>query len=149
MYQINITHNFETAHRLSAPGSPEKCMSIHGHSWNVTLTLEADALDEMSMVVEFGALKSAFRRRIDDELDHFLVLQRGDPMAAAVRAVYPASRILEMEHSPTTERIAELLAAWAGECLESLPGRPAHVRVTKVHVQETRVNGATYHPPRG
>ncbi len=147
MYQINITHNFETAHRLSAPGSPEKCMSIHGHSWNVTLTLEADALDALCMVVEFGALKSSFRRRIDDELDHFLLLQKGDPMAEAVRAVYPASRILEIDHSPTTERIAELLAGWATECLERLPGAAARVRVSQVHVQETRVNGATFIAP--
>jgi 6-pyruvoyltetrahydropterin/6-carboxytetrahydropterin synthase len=148
MYQINITHNFETAHRLSAPGSPEKCMSIHGHSWNVTLTLESKSLDPQSMVVEFGALKSAFRARIDGELDHYLVLQRGDPMAAAVRAVYPGSRILETEHSPTTERLAELLAGWAAECLHDLSNGSAGVRVATVHVQETRVNGATFVPGR-
>ncbi|MCB9506137.1 MAG: 6-carboxytetrahydropterin synthase [Myxococcales bacterium] len=142
-HSIEISHNFETAHRLASPDAPKKCQSIHGHSWWVVLTVAADALDADDMVVEFGALKAAFRRWIDDNLDHALVLRDDDPMAAAVRGVYPESRLLLLPQSPTTEIIAKLLFERAEEIVARVAGGRA-VWVDRVHVQETRVNAAAY-----
>jgi 6-pyruvoyltetrahydropterin/6-carboxytetrahydropterin synthase len=145
MFTVDIRHNFETAHRLAAPGSPVKCMSIHGHSWWATFTFGSSTLDALSMVIEFGAIKALLRRRMDDTLDHHLVLQEGDPLVGAIRGVMPGCRILEVPFAPTTERMAAMLHGWAVEALAACEVAP-EVRVVRVHVQETSVNGASYEP---
>lgn len=145
MWFVEITHNFETAHRLSAPGSPTKCMSIHGHSWWVKAVLAGESLDERDMLVEFGAFKSAWRRWLDDEVDHHLVLAASDPMAAAVRSVEPASRLWLLSRSPTTEVIAEEIGRRTSSLLVSL-GVSDRVRVESIHLQETRVNAVVWRP---
>lgn len=147
-WTIEIGHNFETAHRLADPRSPTKCQSIHGHSWWVTVTIEADRLDSLDMVVEFGAFKRAWRKWLDGTIDHALVVREDDPVADAILAVLPGQRLFRMEANPSTEAMAELLYREATRVLKSVPCEvPA--RVSKVHVQETRVNAATYEPPLG
>ncbi len=144
MYQIEIRHNFETAHRLAAPGSPVKCMSIHGHSWWATVTIEGPRLGPDGILVEFGAFKAALRRWMDDHLDHHLVLQRDDPMAEAVRSVYPESRLLLLDQSPTTEVMAHYLFEQATRILQQLAYPGPEARIVGVHVQETAVNAAAF-----
>lgn len=144
MYSIEIRHNFETAHRLSDPGAPKKCMSIHGHSWWVTVTMEGRALGEGDLLVEFGAFKKAWRGYLDGNVDHHLVLRSDDPMADAVRSVYPESRLLLLDRSPSTEVMAEYLFARAEEVLEEVKDPSIKVRIKRVHVQETAVNAAAY-----
>lgn len=147
MYTVEIQHNFETAHRLSDPGSPIKCMSIHGHSWLATVVIEGEELDQNGILVEFGAFKQQWRGWLDDHVDHHLVLRRGDPLAEAILAVYPRQRLLLLDENPTTEVIARVLYERATEILLALDPRvPARIR--RVHVQETRVNGASFEPAR-
>lgn len=141
MHKIQLRHNFETAHRLSNPSAPQKCQSIHGHSWWVTVTLSAAQLDDLGMVVEFGAFKKAWRGFLDSTLDHHLVVRQGDPMAAAVRSVQPEARILELYADPTTEVLAQWLFERTAELLEELEPR---ARIEEIHVQETGVNAAVY-----
>ena len=144
-WTIEIGHNFETAHRLAAAGSPEKCQSIHGHSWWATVTISGDQLDELDMVVEFGAFKSAWRGWLDSTIDHALVIQEDDPVGAAILSVIPGQRLFRMKANPSTEAIAELLFHEATRVLSTL-SLTVPARVTRVHVQETRVNAATYEP---
>ncbi len=144
LHRIEIRHNFETAHRLSGAGSPEKCRSIHGHSWWVTVTVAGPALDELGMLVEFGAFKRAWRGFVDSTLDHHLVLAEGDPLIAAILAVDPEHRLRVLHASPTTEVIAAWLFEEATRILSELPDVAAGARVEHVHVQETRVNAASY-----
>lgn len=148
MYTIDIGHNFETAHRLDSPDAPKKCVSIHGHSWWVTVTIEGETLDDDGMLVEFGAFKKAWRSWLDTHVDHHLVLRQGDPMIEAVRSVYPDSRLWILDESPTTEVIARRLWVEASLVLDAVRPPDMHVRVRRVHVQETRVNAASYEPPR-
>ncbi len=142
-HTIEIGHNFETAHRLSSPNAPVKCQSIHGHSWWVTLTIAADSLDDDGMVIEFGALKKAWRGFLDDNVDHHLVVESEDPVGAAILSVQPDARLLRLPFQPTTELLAQWLFDQAERILSELaPGAPA--KVVHVHLQETRVNAATY-----
>lgn len=145
-HSIQIRHNFETAHRLHGAGSPVKCMSIHGHSWWVTVTIEGSELDATGMLVEFGAFKRVWRDYLDTNVDHSLVLHEDDPMGAAVRGVYPESRLLLLPESPTTEVIAQFLHARAEECLAQVADASLGLRVSEIHVQETRVNAAGFRP---
>ncbi len=143
MYRIEITHNFETAHRLSHPDAPTKCQSIHGHSWLATVTLAGPALDDRGMLVEFGAFKKAWRAFLDDHVDHHLAVRRDDPVAAAILSVQPDARILSLPEDPSTEFFARWIHDRTSDILAGLdPDQRAHVE--RVHVQETRVNAASY-----
>lgn len=145
MHSIEIRHNVEMAHRLSTASSPPKCVSIHGHSWWVTVRIEGAALDEEGMLLEFGAFKRAWRHFLDTSLDHHLVLRRGDPMVAAIRQVMPDARLLEFEGNPTTEALARWLHGRAEEVVAQLDAS-VPLRVARLHLQETAVNAAAWEP---
>ena len=142
-YSVTIGHNFETAHRLSHPDAPTKCQSIHGHSWWVEVTIEGESLDEAQMLVEFGAFKRTWRGFLDGHVDHHLAVHERDPIAVAIEAVLPEARILRLPCDPTTEAFARWLCDRAEEALAEA-GAPEGVRIGRVHVQETRVNAASY-----
>ena len=119
-------------------------MSIHGHSWWVTVTIEGEAIDDEGILVEFGAFKQAWRGWLDANIDHHLVLREGDPMAAAVLGVYPESRLLVLPQNPTTEYLARFLFEVSEEVLSGVKREGVEARIRRVHIQETRVNAATY-----
>ena len=146
VYSIEIRHNFETAHRLASLGSPEKCRSIHGHSWWCTVRIEGHALDEDGILVEFGAFKRAWRGWLDDHLDHHLVLQQDDPVGPALRAVCPEMRIHTVPFNPTTEELARYLHERATAVLAAVLPAGVAARVSAVHIQETAVNAASWSP---
>jgi len=150
MYRIRIQNNFESAHRLTHPNAPEKCRSIHGHSWGVTLDVEGETLDDAGMLIEFGALKDAWRRFLKREVCHRLLLAEGDPHIEAIRAVKSDARLLVMPCEPTAENIARWLADRASEIVaEAAAARPGvtELRVARVRVDETCVNAVIYEPP--
>ncbi|MFK0063365.1 6-pyruvoyl trahydropterin synthase family protein [Streptomyces werraensis] len=136
---VTIRHNFETAHRL--PHLPGKCTSLHGHSWWAEVTVAAPALSRAGLVVEFGALKKQFRAWVDEHLDHGAMLNAHDPLVPVLRA--HGSKVFETQGWPTVEATAELLAHVAGDILFDLTRAP-HAYISRVHVTETHVNGATW-----
>ena len=85
MHRVSVAHTFEAAHRL--PHLPGKCVSLHGHSWRVEVTVTAPRPDRNGIVVEFGAWKKALRSWIDQHLDHGTMLGADDPLIGALRAV--------------------------------------------------------------
>lgn len=147
-YRVSIRHNFETAHRLSHPNAPHKCQSIHGHSWWATIWIEGDALDEMGMLVEFGAFKKAWRGFLDDELDHHLVVKQGDPVIDALLSILPDTRLRILPFDPTTEHMAQWIHMRSVEILASIAPKEMDLRISKVHIQETMVNAAEFEPGR-
>ncbi len=142
MYTVEVRHNFETAHRLATEDAPKKCQSIHGHSWWVTLVVCGPEIDASGMLIEFGALKKAWRSWLDTYIDHALVLRAGDPMIEAVRGAYADSRIFVTDENPTTEVMARLLYERAEIIVRELGVEG--VRVDRIVLNETRVNAATY-----
>lgn len=135
---VSVRHNFETAHRL--PHLPGKCTSLHGHSWWAEVTVAAPELSR-GLVVEFGALKKRFRAWVDEHLDHGAMLGAQDALLPVLRA--HGSKVYEVPGWPTVEATAELLARVAGDILFDLVRAPG-AYVSRVHVTETHVNGATW-----
>ncbi|WP_297527985.1 6-carboxytetrahydropterin synthase QueD [Thiohalobacter sp.] len=66
-YQLRVLTEFASAHTLS--GYPGACSRMHGHNWKVEVEVEADALDEIGMAIDFKAIKRA-ANEIGDRLDH-------------------------------------------------------------------------------
>ncbi|MFJ7090384.1 6-pyruvoyl trahydropterin synthase family protein [Streptomyces mirabilis] len=141
-HHVTVRHNFETAHRV--PHLPGKCTNLHGHSWWAEITVTAPELSRGGLVVEFGAFKKLLRRWIDDYLDHGAMLGAQDALLPILRA--HGSKVYEVTGWPTVEATAELLAHVAGDILTDLV-RAEGAYVSRVHVTETHVNGATWTAP--
>jgi 6-pyruvoyltetrahydropterin/6-carboxytetrahydropterin synthase len=138
---VSVRHNFETAHRLPHLGRDSKCFNLHGHSWNVEITVTADQLDERGMVVEFGAFKRGVRTWIDENLDHGVMLGRADSLFDVLLA--EGCKVYGFSEWPTVEAVAEEISVMAVWQLAGVDHAPT-AKVSRVTVQETAVNSATW-----
>ena len=68
------------------PNHQGRCSRLHGHSWSITLTFEADELDENGFVVDFGDLHF-IEDWIDQHLDHATAVWEKDPKLSELQAL--------------------------------------------------------------
>lgn len=119
-YTLTVRDRFEASHFLrSYKGEPE---GVHGHSWQVVATLEADGLDSEGMGFDFVEV----RRHLGQLAALF---NHGD-----VNSVPPFDR-----DSPTTENIARFF-------YDELAGRLPDAGLAAVTVWEGPDCSATYRP---
>jgi 6-pyruvoyltetrahydropterin/6-carboxytetrahydropterin synthase len=147
MQAIEITHNFESAHRLPILGG--KCVSLHGHSFLATVTIEADSADADGIVAEYADAKAHFRHWIDTNWDHGVILGGTDPLVPVLRMHDTKVAALASGHWPTVETLAAILAGvmeeWCHHANRSLDrGERPTVHVRRVHLRETAVNAAVW-----
>lgn len=130
---------FDAGHRVL--GHQGKCKHLHGHRYVVDVTVSAADLDSLGMVVDFGKIKELLGGWIDQNWDHNLLLNSGDPLCWCVDFHEAVERkpYLFTDENPTAEVIARHLFGIAGELLRSLP-----IRVVEVKVSETPNCWATY-----
>ena len=114
--EIYKEFHFEAAHRL--PNVPEghKCARLHGHSFQVRLSVEGEAEEPSGWVMDFADLKAAFRP-VHDRLDHRYL-----------------NEIPGLEN-PTSENIAR----WIWQQLA-----PALPQLSQIEVRETCTSGCIY-----
>jgi 6-pyruvoyltetrahydropterin/6-carboxytetrahydropterin synthase len=138
---ITVRHNIEVAHRLFL--LPGKCENIHGHSMWVEMTLSGE-LDANGILcsLDFGHVKSQFRKMLDTRFDHHILLNEEDPWARPITLMDEQNMVEErlpgliaVPGDPTTENIAKWIAKWAFNEF-NLP--------VDVTVHETSVNAASY-----
>ena len=67
MYEISVQTHFSAAHHLR--GHAGACANLHGHNWDVRVTLGGHTTDELGMLVDFGLVK-ARTAEVMRELDH-------------------------------------------------------------------------------
>lgn len=145
MIQIELSHEFQSAHRLNTRDAPDKCKAIHGHSWWVTVTIAGRALDKNGMLVEFGAFKKALHTWIDQNVCHRLILKADDPLIPVLREADPYVRFVELDLPPTTEVIAKWIFEHCERLLHDELGIDAnHAFIQRVHIKETCLNAASY-----
>ena len=119
MYIYKDFH-FESAHRL--PNVPEghKCARLHGHSFQLRVTVSGDAPPPLNWVMDFSDIKSVVKP-IVDQLDHYYL-----------------NEIPGLEN-PTSERVCE----WIWEKLQ--PNLP---NLYSIEIKETCTSGCIYKGPR-
>ena len=66
-YRLKVLTEFASAHTLR--DYPGACSRMHGHNWKVETEVEASALDEVGMAVDFKQMKNA-AREVGERLDH-------------------------------------------------------------------------------
>jgi len=84
-----------------------KCRFLHGHNGKAVITLEAEKLDALGMVVDFTRLKSVLGGWIDEFLDHKMILHKDDPALAYLRS--QGEPVFIVDVNPTAENIARLI----------------------------------------
>jgi 6-pyruvoyltetrahydropterin/6-carboxytetrahydropterin synthase len=116
--------SFEAAHRLPNVPADHKCARLHGHSFQIRVSVDGPVGERSGWVMDFADLKAAFRP-VHDKLDHRYL-----------------NEIPGLEN-PTSE----VLAQWIWRELEAtLPG------LSEVEVRETCSTGCIYRrddQPRG
>lgn len=102
MYRISREIEFCYGHRLL--DYEGKCRHLHGHNGKLLITLEASRLDARGMVLDFGEVKNAISRWIDEELDHRMILRRDDPAVGPLAAI--GEPLVLFDQNPTAENLA-------------------------------------------
>lgn len=110
MNTVTKVFTFDAGHRLSEYDG--KCKHLHGHTYRCEVTVGADDLDKMGMVVDFGWLKKIFKEFIDPKFDHKMILKRGDGINTSIayalgRHGRPEDHICWVDYNPTAENMAQ------------------------------------------
>jgi 6-pyruvoyltetrahydropterin/6-carboxytetrahydropterin synthase len=120
MYELEIRTRFSAAHAISMRGTREP---VHGHDWEVTVTVSGDRLDSDGLLCDFHAL----------ERDLHAIVRPMD--SRHLNETPPFDRI-----NPTAEHVAKFIA----DAL--VPRMPTGVRVTSVRVTEAPGCAARFVP---
>jgi 6-pyruvoyltetrahydropterin/6-carboxytetrahydropterin synthase len=136
MFSVTREITFCYGHRLLEYAG--KCRHLHGHNGRAVITLAADALDELGMVMDFSRLKRVVGGWIDEQFDHKMLLHRDDPILPFLRQQGEPVCILDV--NPTAENIARLIFEFTAS-----QGFP----VVEVKLWETDTCFAAYSAPRG
>lgn len=119
IYELTVKDHFDAAHSLY--GYPGECRNLHGHTWDVEVTVAAPALDDIGIVYDFKALKTDLAAVLKD-YDH-----------AYINEVKPFDEI-----SPTAENLARIIFERLSTQIDP------RVSVKEVSVWESPIAKVTY-----
>jgi 6-pyruvoyltetrahydropterin/6-carboxytetrahydropterin synthase len=134
MYRVTREIRFCYGHRLL--DYEGKCRHLHGHNGRAVITLAAEQLDPLGMVLDFTQIKDVVSTWIDEALDHKMLLHKDDPVLPFLRQ--QGEPVFVLDVNPTAENIARLIYDYAAG-----RGFP----VVEVQLWETDHCFATYSGP--
>lgn len=156
MISVSRLFAFDAAHRVL--GHKGKCRHLHGHRWQVEVTLApsllAPDLDALGMVLDFAEIKARIGAWIEETFDHNILLHVSDPLAKlwqrGERADLGSGLTVAdlfgsgkqpclLDCNPTAENLAQLIHVRSRVLLHGLP-----VAVQQVRVWETPNCAATH-----
>ncbi|OOR92085.1 6-carboxytetrahydropterin synthase QueD [Moraxella caviae] len=135
---IRKLFKFENAHIVRNCTSDRCSRSIHGHSYEVELILEAHRLDNGQMVYDFGLLKSHIKELIDS-FDHAITFWDKDDKDYIAACKAFSARWVSLPVSPSAEQFSRVIFCWADALLKNtvMQNGEDGVRVHSVIVHET------------
>ena len=136
--RITKEFRFDAAHRIL--GHRGKCAWLHGHTYRLSVTVEAARLDALDMVLDFDDLATIVRASVLDRWDHAALLRRDDPLVPAIAAAQAEApeRLVLLGENPTAEVMAR-------EAFDAIAKRlPEGVTLASVTVWETPTAGSEY-----
>ena len=131
MYKVLKEIHFCYGHRLM--NYDGKCAHPHGHNGKIEIELESKALDARGMVFDFGDIKEIVQKWVDRELDHQMILKKGDPLIPVLKNL--GEPYFEMDENPTAESLAKLIFQYAKT--KKLP-------ISRITFWETSSSSASY-----
>ena len=141
MFYLTKIFHFEAAHALK--GYDGKCRNIHGHSYELRVTVKGMPLNEPGnpkngMVIDFHDLKAIVNQEVIEKLDHSFIIGNNMPEGFVEITKKNFDKVVELPYQPTTEN---MLADFAQRIKRRLP---QHVELYNVTLQETRDNIAEW-----
>jgi 6-pyruvoyltetrahydropterin/6-carboxytetrahydropterin synthase len=139
--ELTTAYVFDAAHRIA--GHPGKCAWLHGHTYNLDVTVSARSLNPLGMVMDFDDLRDLVKKAVLDLWDHATLLAADDPLGPAIRAVQHQApdRVVLFQGPPTAEVLT--LEAWTR--LERQ--LPAGIALERVAIRETPSCGSAISRP--
>ena len=67
MFVLKIVTDFASAHSLR--NYPGNCSRLHGHNWQVEVSVESEVLDEIGVAIDFREIKKQ-TKEVVNRLDH-------------------------------------------------------------------------------
>lgn len=135
---IRKLFRFENAHVVRNCSSDRCRRSIHGHSYQVEVLLEAQALDQGQMVYDFGLMKGDIRTLIDS-FDHAVAFwDKDDPEYLDACRKFSA-RWISLPVSPSAEQFSRVMFVLVDRVLSltDMSNGEQDVRLHSVIVHET------------
>lgn len=135
MFYLTKTFHFEAAHALV--GYDGKCRNIHGHSYELQVTVKGMPVDEPGnpkngMVIDFHDLKRIVNEEVVERLDHSFIIGTNMPDDFVESAKRNFDKIVCVAYQPTTEN---MLTDFVERIKVKLP---QNVELYCVRLQETR-----------
>ena len=130
-WSVAVRIEFCYGHRLL--DHTGRCRHAHGHNAVAEIEVRSATLDRRDMVCDFADLRRAVEAWVDRELDHKMILKRGDPLVEALRSL--GEPVYVIDTNPTAERIAKLIHDVVAD---------AGLPVVRVTLWETPSSFATY-----
>ena len=132
--RITKEFRFEAAHALRGYDGP--CRSIHGHSYELSVTVTGSPVDDPSspkvgMVLDFGDLKRIIKENIVNMVDHALILNKDYPPEEVQKTREVFGNVLFVDYQPTSEN---MLADFSQRIRKLLP---EGVRLHSLRLRET------------
>lgn len=120
-YELTVKDHFDAAHHLY--GYPGECKNLHGHTWDVEVTVAGQELDGIGIVYDFKSLKADLAAVLET-FDHVLINE-----------VPPFDEI-----SPTAENLARVICERLQDVIDPRVG------VKEVAVWESPIARLIYRP---
>jgi len=114
-------------------GHSGKCRFLHGHNGLLEVDVDAEELDAMGMVVDFGEVRDLVKGWVDEHIDHRMVLSRNDPVVPIL--LESGEPLYLMDENPTAESLARHIFEKVSELGMTL---------SEIRLWETPSNLATY-----
>lgn len=141
MMELTTYTELEIAHRLMTAYA-QKCCSLHGHRYQVEITVTAQKFNNDGMIVDFKKLKEVVKTVLDDKWDHGSCFNANDPLARAfAKEAYRSDRVHIINANPTLEWMVE---HWALELQGALYSECPGVAVSMLKASETARNTVTW-----
>lgn len=144
-------HDISTGHRVV--GHENKCRHMHGHNYRIHFVCEAEDLDSVGRVIDFGVIKEKLCMWAEHNWDHkFLAWEQDDVISSAYQAMselyccdqedadFFMQSIVFVPFNPTAENMAEHLVKVIGP--QQLAG--TGVTLVSVRIEETAKCSASF-----
>jgi 6-pyruvoyltetrahydropterin/6-carboxytetrahydropterin synthase len=138
--RISKEFNFEMAHVLY--GHKGACKNIHGHSYQLTVTLIGNTLNQPGessdgMVMDFSDLKKIIQEEVLEKFDHALVLNADSPHSE-LNLNGIADKLILLPFQPTCEN---MLTDFANRISKRLPSK---ISLHSLRLRETATSYAEW-----
>ena len=140
MPKIRITKKFrfEAAHALY--GYDGKCKNIHGHNYNLFVTVIGVPVSDNSnvkcgMVMDFGDLKKIVNTQIIEKFDHSVIFNKNSPhKELANNLISSGHKVIMADYQPTIEQMVIDFAS------KIIPKLPENIKLYSLKLEETETS---------